>query len=158
MMNCPMRLMATPARQSNSPSPFPYVPNSFKYVPFASNTWTRWFDESATTMRLSGPTEMPRGQVNFPDSLPLPPICRICLLFWRYCVRGVLNLVFVSSVAACACAWVGEARELCKFFESSSELCISFAWRNGKPKLSRLLADDDADVDDGDEAAAVELL
>lgn len=34
---------------------------------------TRWFDESATTIRLSGVTATPRGQFSCPGSVPRPP-------------------------------------------------------------------------------------
>lgn len=33
--------------------------------------------------------------------------------------------------------YVGEVGEPSPFFESSSELAISFAWRNGRPRLKR---------------------
>lgn len=39
--------------------------------------------------------------------------------------------------AAAAAAAIGEVGEPSTFFESSSELATSFAWRNGKPRLKR---------------------
>lgn len=73
------------------------------------------------THLLSGPTAMPLGHVKVPGSLPRPPIWKSCRRFCRYCVLGELGDVPTPVPT------VGEVGELSPFFESSSELCISFA-------------------------------
>lgn len=134
MMYWPMRLTATPARQSNSPSPLPYSPNSLTKIPFESKTCTRWFDESATTMLLSGPTARPRGHVKDPGSLPRPPNWNSCCRLRRYTCLGIVPPV----IPAAAAATVGDVGEPSPFFDpSSSDEANSFACRNGRPRLRR---------------------
>lgn len=138
MMYWPMRLTATPARQSNSPSPLPYSPNSLTKMPLESKTWTRWLLESATTMLLSGPTARPRGHVKDPGSLPRPPSWNSCWRLRRYTCLGIVPAAPVIPAAATAAATVGDVGEPSPFFDpSSSEEASSLAWRKGNPRLSR---------------------
>lgn len=58
------------------------------YVMKINQTCTRWFDESATTIVLSGPTAMPRGQVKQPGSLPRLPTLNCKRRFCRYWLLG----------------------------------------------------------------------
>lgn len=88
-------------------------------------------------MQLSGPTAMPRGQVNDPGSLPRPPNLNSCCLLRKYKVLGEIPAPGIPA------ATVGEVGEPSPFFESSSDEAISLACRNGKPKLKRRLVDDD---------------
>ena len=62
-------------------------PKLNRWTPFSAKIWTRWLDESATTMELSGPTAMPRGQVNNPGWDPRDPkvSSRVC-----FCIRLAL--------------------------------------------------------------------
>lgn len=53
-------------------------------------TWTRWLDESATTIELSGPTAIPRGQVKHPGPLPRLPILNRSCLFCKYWLLRVV--------------------------------------------------------------------
>lgn len=80
---------------------------------------------------------MPRGHVKLPGSLPRPPNWNSCRRFCRYCVLGDIPATPVIPTAA-----VGEVGEPSPFFESSSELPNSLAWRNGRPRLSLRDADD----------------
>lgn len=133
-----MRLTATPARQSNSPSPLPYSPNSLTNMPLESKTWTRWLLESAHTMLLSGPTARPRGHVKDPGSLPRPPSWNSCWRLRRYTCLGIVPAAPAIPAAAAAAATVGDVGEPSPFFDpSSSEEASSLACRNGRPKLNR---------------------
>lgn len=135
MMYWPMRLTATPARQSNSPSPLPYSPNSLTKMPLESKTCTRWLLESATTMLLSGPTAKPRGHVKDPGSLPRPPSWNSC---WRLRRYTCLGIVPAAPVIPAAAATVGDVGEPSPFFDpSSSEEASSLACRRGRPRLRR---------------------
>lgn len=51
-------------------------------------TWTLWFEESATTIELSGPTAIPRGHVKHPGSLPRLPTLNCRRRFCRYWLLG----------------------------------------------------------------------
>lgn len=135
-MYCPIRLTATPAKQSNSPSPLPYSPNCLTKIPFESNTCTRWFDESATTMLLSGPTAKPRGQVKEPGSLPRPPNWNSCWRLRRYNCLG--EVPATPAIPWAAAATIGEVGEPSPFFEaSSSDDPSSLTCLKGRPRLRR---------------------
>lgn len=96
-------------------------------------------------MQLSGPTAMPRGQVNDPGSLPRPPNWNNCCLFRKYNVLGEVPTPDIPAA-------VGEVGELSPFFESSSDEAISLACRIGKPRLNRRVVLDA--VEDGVELLA----
>lgn len=135
-MYCPMRLIATPAKQSNSPSRLPKSPNDFTKIPFESNTCMRWLDESATTKLLSGPTATPRGHVKDPGSLPRPPNWNSCCRLRKY--KSLREVPTTPVIPAAAAVTVGEVGEPSPFFEpSSSDEPSSLACRNGSPKLKR---------------------
>jgi len=66
-----------------------YFASTYESITHNVLTWILWFEESATTIKLSGPTATPLGQVKYPGSLPLPPILNNNCRFCRYCTLGV---------------------------------------------------------------------
>lgn len=77
-----------------------------------------WFEESATTIKLSGPTATPLGQVKYPGSLPRPPILNNNCRFCKYCTLGVEP---TPCIPKNVCKIVSD---LIKFYLMNKLLCI----------------------------------